>query len=201
MTTLLATLPTTLPATLVEADAVQFARDFIRLLHHSGDSPFSSEAVSNLVQPILTGMLHSADGRFGVIDLARAGDPDAIAILKDLALELRSRHAMVPDELDNWISEQLRNPTKPKREGGPKRITKLPRDIGVAVVVAALVDRFGLKPTGRSPHRRSACAVVADALSEIGQAIGYKAVETIWQRYGRAMPTQPGWSRGLLAPS
>jgi hypothetical protein len=192
---------TTLPATLVEADSMHFAREFIRLLHHSGDSPFSSEAAINLVRPILMGMLRSADGRFDMIDLARAGDPDAIAILKDLALELRSRHETLPHELDNWVSEQLRNPPKPKREGGPRRITKLPRDIGIAVVVAGVIDRFGLKPTGRSPHRRSACAVVADALSEIGEALGYKAVETIWQRYGRAMPTQPGWSRALLAPS
>jgi hypothetical protein len=62
------------------------------------------------------------------------------------------------------------------------------------MTVAALVDTFKLKPTGRSPHRRSACAICADALGAAQINLGDKAVEKIWEAYGRAMPTVPGWS-------
>jgi hypothetical protein len=68
------------------------------------------------------------------------------------------------------------------------------RDLYVAMVVAAVIDRFGLKATGRSPRHRSACAVVAEALGDVHIERGEKSVEKIWERYGRAMPTVPGWA-------
>jgi hypothetical protein len=194
MTALPATLQTALPATLVEAQATAFARDFLRRMRDCTDSPFGPAAVSTYVRPILVRMLETAEGQYRMIDYARAGWPEAIAILNSVALELRNRNEILPEALDIWVSEQLRNPAKPKPGPGPKKVAHVPRDIGISMTVSAVIDRFGLKPTGRSRHRRSACAVVADALSEIGEAIGYDAVVAVWRRYGRAMPTQPGWS-------
>ena len=74
------------------------------------------------------------------------------------------------------------------------------RDLGIAMTVAAVVDRFGLNPTrntasrGRPSARRSACSVVAEALASVHIGMGEKAVEAIWTRLANAMPTVPGWA-------
>jgi hypothetical protein len=77
---------------------------------------------------------------------------------------------------------------------GPKRKDRILRDVTTAMAVAAVVDQFGLSPY-RASYRKpastriSACAVVAAAQNK-----SEKAVETIWGRFGGAMPTVPGWA-------
>ena len=62
------------------------------------------------------------------------------------------------------------------------------------MTVAAVIDRYGLDPTGRSPRRKSACAIVAEALDAAHMALDYETVKTIWRHYRRAMPTVAGWA-------
>ena len=33
------------------------------------------------------------------------------------------------------------------------------------------------------------------------RGIGVKAIEKIWQAYGNAMPTVPGWASALMEPA
>ena len=81
---------------------------------------------------------------------------------------------------------------------GPRKKDKILRNVFICLTVAAVVDRFELEPTGRSPRRRSACKIVSEALADIGRGMGRRAVETIWETYGAAMPTVPGWTDSAL---
>jgi hypothetical protein len=128
--------------------------------------------------------------------MARAGDDDAADVLKTLIVEAKSRRAELPTELEAYNMELLGDDSWRSRRSrdGPKKKNKLTRDMLIALAVAAVVDRFGLPPTGRSIHRRSAASIVAEALAEIGLRLGFKAVEHIWRKYHDAMPTVPGWT-------
>jgi len=85
----------------------------------------------------------------------------------------------------------------PPIASGPKRSNAFMRDVSICLVVAAVRDRFKIKPTGRSVRTRSGCSIVAEALAVIHMAVGSKAIETIWKKYGHAMPTVPGWASSL----
>jgi hypothetical protein len=128
-----------------------------------------------------------------VIKLARHGDDDAKAVLREAILELKSSGAALPVELEAYNMEVLHG-AMGHAVSGPKRKDRLLRDVYICMTVAAVCDRFGLEPTGRARHRRSACDIVAETLQAAGIARGHKAVEKIWARYERAMPTVPGWA-------
>ena len=132
-----------------------------------------------------------------LIVLARSGDADAVDVLKNIIIETKSRREELPVELENYNMKLLHGGMG-HRPPGAKKKNKLLRNICVATIVAAVVDRFGLAPTGRSPHRRSACSIVAEALAEARLSLGDKAIESIWKAHGRAMPTVPGWTSVFL---
>ena len=112
---------------------------------------------------------------------------------------MRSCRQELPFDLENYSMEVLHGGMG-HQPPGPKRKNKILRNICIAITVAAVVDRFGLTPTASSPYRRSACAIVAEALAALLRGMGVKAVEKIWQAYGNAMPTVPGW-RSALGPA
>jgi hypothetical protein len=128
-----------------------------------------------------------------LVEMAVAGEEDADAILREAILECQSWHRPMPDELIEYNRKLVAGMVPPPGWSGPKKKNELMRNISICVVVAAVCDRFGIKPTGRSARRRSGCATVAEALEVIGQRRGAKAVEAIWRTYGRAMPTARGW--------
>jgi hypothetical protein len=182
---------TKLPATSDVADMVAFARDWLR--RHSGnpwsDHPCSSaEAGRAFWQHVLWHAVY----RLRIIAMARAGDTDADQVLRTLIIEMQSRGETLPTELTNFTMEVLHGGLH--QPPGPKRKDRILRDVTIAMAVAAVVDQFGLAPY-RSSYRRpastqlSACAVVAAAQNK-----SEKAVETIWRRFGGAMPTVPGWA-------
>jgi hypothetical protein len=190
---------TNLPATLVESEALAFARKFVIGLHRtggpwSGHSPFSDIESRAFVRQIFRQMLPFASLRLQLTALARAGDPDARDVLHTLMIEAKSRGEDLPIELEGYNMEVLAGGTRHRSPDGPKRKNKFTRHMFIALTVAAVVDRFGLPPTGRSPHRRSACSIVAEALREIGMQLGSAAVEKIWNKYRGGMPTAPGWA-------
>jgi hypothetical protein len=191
---------TQLPATLVEAEALTFAREWIKNFASgtnpwSEDSPLTAEASRAMIQQLLrNAALGHPINRMSVVAAAKAGDEDADAALRTLLLEHKSRReAMPPDieEFDMWLT--LHGGGLRKRPAR-KKTSNVLRDICVAMTVAAVTDRFGLKPTGRSARYRSACSIVAEALHDARMERGRKTVEKIWERYGRAMPIIPGWT-------
>jgi hypothetical protein len=191
-----------LPVTLVETDALAFARKFIAEFHYSGGpwsghSPFSDIESRAFIRQTLQQMLWLASSRLQLIALARAGDADADTVLRMAIVEARSRRAELPTELENYNMEVLADGIGHQSPAIAKKKNRLTRHVFIALTVAAVVDRFGLPATGRSLRRRSACSIVADALEEIGLRLGYKAVEKIWNKYKNAMPTVPGWTSAL----
>jgi hypothetical protein len=82
-----------------------------------------------------------------------------------------------------------------RQSPGRKKKSYILRDLYIAITVAAVIDRCGLDATGRSPRRRSACSIVAEACrQEAHLNIDYEAVRKIWGRFGRAMPDVAGWA-------
>jgi hypothetical protein len=189
---------TNLPTTTVD-EPLAFARAHLVHLHRSSpwNLPASTPAEATaMVQETLRGMLSYAQGRLLLVAAARVGSTDAHAVLTTVILEAKSRGTLLPTELEAYAMELVAGLAPPHLRG-PKKKDKMLRDIRIALTVAALIDRFGLDPTSRSARRRSACAVVAEALAVVHMGMGVKAVERIWQAYARAMPTVPRWTANL----
>jgi hypothetical protein len=173
-----------------QAQALTFARDLVVRMHCGGDfEPAQSRA---FVRNILRRGLDTAKGRMWLVELALAGEEEADIILRDAIIEMQSVRVEMPTEIIQYNMMLMQTP-RPVGWAGPKKKNELLRNIAIALVVAAVVDHFGLKPTGRSEKQRSACSIVAEALASIHMALGFKAVEAIWRTYGRAMPTVGGW--------
>jgi hypothetical protein len=176
-----------------EAEAVAFARDW---LHGHGENPwsdypnYSADAGRALWRHLLWQAVRQHPvHRLRIIAMARAGDTDADQVLRTLIIEMQSRGETLPAELAAFTMEVLHGGLH--QPPGPKRKDKILRDVTIAMAVAAVIDRFGLSPYRNAASARpSACAVVAEAQHRIGE----KAVEAIWRRLGRAMPTIPGWA-------
>jgi len=193
-----------LPARMVEAEALAFAREWIERFRDgtnpwSSDSALTADSGRAVTQHLMrqATLLHPVN-RMQVIAMARAGDTEAHDVLRTLMIEMQSRSEPMPTELINYNMEVLHGGLH--QPPGPKRKDKLLRDVCIAMTVAAVCDRFGLKPTrntasrGRPSARPSACSIVAEALEVAQMGMGEKAVEAIWIRLRNAMPTAPGWA-------
>jgi hypothetical protein len=195
---------TQLPMTMVEDEAMAFARQEFAQFRDgtnpwSEHSPLSGGAGRALTRYFMRqGALLHPINRLRIIAMARAGDVDAVTVLKTLIIEAQSRGEALPAELATFNMEILHGGLH--QPPGPKRKDKILRDLCIALTVAAVCDRFGLSPTrntasrGRPSARRSACSIVAEALDVAHMQLGEKAVEAIWARLGNAMPTVPGWA-------
>jgi hypothetical protein len=198
---------TNLPATMVETEALQFAREWIVRFRDgtnpwSNDSALTADAGRAVTRHLMrqSALLHPIN-RLQLIAMARAGDTDARDVLRTVMIEIQSRGEPMPTELVNYNMELLHGGLH--QPPGPKRKDKLLRDLCIAMTVAAVHDRFGLSPTrntasrGRPSARPSACSVVAEALALAHMGLGKrseKAVEAIWSRLGRTLPTVSGWA-------
>jgi hypothetical protein len=193
-----------LVATVEAAEALEYARSFILRAAavplagaaHVG-SPFEAEESRAFLRNGLRISLETVDGRMWLADMALAGEPESQIILRDLILELHSRHEPTPKEFGGFEMKLLRGDIQPAHWPGPKKKDEFTRNIAIALCVAAVCDRFKLKPTGRSARKRSGCAIVGQALAVIEQQMSYEAVKTIWRAYGHNMPITPGWLASL----
>jgi hypothetical protein len=189
-----------LPATVEEADALLFARDLITRLSGAGSagSPFEAAESRYMLRKCLGAALQTANGRMWLIEQARNGEEESRIVLRDAILEMKSRHVELPTELEFYNMQVVRGDiTPPLRWQGPKKKNELTRNVCIAIVVAGVVGRFGLKPTGSSARRRSACSIVGEALEAVGMRLGYEAIKTIWNEYRRFMPTAPAFWNSL----
>jgi hypothetical protein len=192
----------TTPRVVIETEARTFAREQHINKLNAGPNQWSPGSLLNpdagqgFVRDMFRRIACLGDPRMRmwVIAAARAGDPDAIEALRWLLLEYKSRGIGLPRELDGYDMEVTAGNISPHMRSGPKKKNKIVRNICIAMTVAAVVDRFGIDPTGRSLHRKSACEIVAEALADARMSLGRKAVEAIWATYGHAMPSVPGWA-------
>jgi hypothetical protein len=184
---------TTLPATLVEAEARTCARAW---LAEFGDmDPFEvgvpirdrSYGRAWLRRELKTLAMSHPENMMWVIDNARAGWDDADVVLRELAIEVVDRGERLPTALGAYTMEVLRGYPAPR---GPRKSTHAFQNILFAGITAKLVEQFwpDLKPT-RNPlsKRVSACDIVADAVNEagMGRQFAYKEAERLWLQLGK----------------
>jgi hypothetical protein len=184
----------------VQAEALALARQKIAGFAHGtnqwSDHPAMSPDASHAVfRHILQLALQYTPLRMHIIEAAKGGDADAIKVLRALLLECKATRTDMPTDLIEYDMHvtaygephrQRRGRKKHRQQPGRKKRSYLLRDLCINMTVAAVVDRCRLDPTGRSPRRKSACAIVAEAVG-----MDYEAVRKIWQRYGRNVA---GWA-------
>ena len=190
---------TSLPVPLVEAEALRFACGTIARFHSggnpwSGDLPLSADGGRAFVRHLMRHWAHSAVGRMRLVELALAGEPDADDVIRSLIIEWKSLGLPLTTEFEYYNMIIVLQHGRPAQPPARKRKNHITRDICIALTVAALIDRYQLKATGRSPYCRSACAIVAEALHAGPGQLGYGAVEKIWKAHRWHMPTVPGWA-------
>jgi hypothetical protein len=192
---------TKLLATIESVAALAYARRLIERGHRvdeNSSSFFEAPQSQTFVRSLFSMMMLTEEGRLQLLAYARAGEEYAQKIIREALFELKTRGAPLPGEFINYDMELTAGMIpKPLTFSGPDQRDTLLRDISIAATVAAVCDRFYLKPTGRSARKRSACAVVAEALGAVGKQMSPKAVEEVWRRYKRGMPTRPGWTFSL----
>ena len=190
-----------LPSTMTEVEraALEFARQELGS-YRNGDSPWSKDSPLSpagshaMVQSFLQlGWGDLDDARLRLVMLARLGVSDAAAVLDRIILECQSSaRRAARSQLCGMGhgAEDLRHAGTGGRK--PKKSARMLRDICITMTTMAVIDRFGLPRTKRSPTRRSACEIVALALESVGIFMGYKAVEKIVERYRGAWGQKAG---------
>jgi hypothetical protein len=190
-----------LHATVQLTEALDYARWMVLRLHRDdggSGSFFEAPESRAFVRKVLRLMLLTVAGRLSLLALARAGEEDAQVILRTEILELKSRRLPLPAEFDGYEMELIRGMVPPPRAGaGPDMRNEFLRNVAIAAMVAALCDRYGLKPTGRSVRGRPACSIVAEALGVVHKRMTPHAVVSIWKRHKRTMPPPTGWTFAL----
>jgi hypothetical protein len=190
--------PAVIPLSAAEQAALDFARREFLSWHQNNSNPWSNgsalvpAASHAMVQTFLSRGWGDVTTRLRLIMLARLGLRDADAALRRIILEYQSRRELMPTELASYDME-VKTFGLPAPWAGPKKSSRLLRDMLIMTTVMAVVDKFGLPRTKRSPLRRSACEIVAVALGSVGISIGHKGVEKIVDRCRGAWPV-PGWS-------
>jgi hypothetical protein len=149
-----------------------------------------------MVQSILALGWGDVRSRMQLIMAARLGLRDAITALERIRLEYKTQHQQMPTELLAYDMD-VQQFGLPAQWPAPKRATRMLRDLVIMHTAMAVVDKYGLARTKRSPTRRSACEIVSMALESVGISRGHKAVEKIVERYRGAWPTVPGWTASM----
>jgi hypothetical protein len=183
-----------LPSTLIEAEALQFAREWISRAQEGkfldlGYPPLHRDAGRALARRMIKqyALMHPFN-MTSVVDAAWVGCNDADLALRELAAEMLDCKEQLPAVLAAYTIKLL-HPSPRLR--GQKKATNLLQDITIATLIMVLIEQFGLKPTrsqiGRK-QRPSACSVVADVMAEAGLHRGTEgAVQQIWRHYSPAI--------------
>jgi hypothetical protein len=203
-----------LPATFVEAEALQTARGLVRFMLERNDvlsiqgmellpvGPLHPEAGRIFLRQCVKHDLTISDTMWlELMHGAEAGDNDVIAALDEISDGYLHRGDVIPAFVRTYIAKRRHGHIRPR--GGKSAGTNYLRDLCIVVVVLKLVDYFGpsLKFT-RAPYERasrprsgprapSACSIVHCALSEARVFGGDEAA--VNKIYGRFK--SKGWLR------
>lgn len=179
----------------VATEAKAFADDYLAALKTGQPfsivphTPLDPEAPRALLQWALKGLALSNPANLNeVCHLARNGLDDARTVLTEIIGEITSRGEPLPAVLVGYNLDAHQGHLGPKRSGRRKASNVL-QNIASTVLVALLMERFGLRPT-RHPLRKkagagpSACSIVADALSDAHlHRGGERAVMEVWRKW------------------
>lgn len=178
---------TTLPATLIEAEATEFARAEIAWFHNNPVSLFGIDVRMLDEGDNRAFARHTMKGHalahplnmMKIVDYAWAGWDLADEALRELIIEFEYRSETKPPPLANYAMEIARGSLR--RPPGPKKSDHFLRDIALMMVVESVGQKFRLKPTrSRTSKRPSACSIVAKTFG-----LSEAAIVALWQRFGR----------------
>jgi hypothetical protein len=177
---------TNLPQKMVEAETLMlrgFARDWIKEYSEPGIGILHD--TFSFKKAMRAWALHHPFGADDIILFAENGSQEAHEVLIDLIAEQfdQGRNSAV---LANYNIRSLKASRDPKKPG-PTKVDNFRRDIGIALLVYALIKQFDLAAHHNPASRRpSASTIAADALTEAGMGIGigHRGVAKIWNRYG-----------------
>jgi hypothetical protein len=175
-----------LPQTSVKADAIEFARQGIKYYR---ENPLRLYGVPvHVLDPIESRRhaiiylkrqaLSDTAWMIEIVRYAREGWDLAQGAMHELINEFENHFQPLPGYLAAY-SIDLREGNLSNRISGPKRVDKLFRDWALCVIVARVIQKFGLKPTRNRayPHQPCACAIVAEAVF-----MSERRIEKIWQK-------------------
>jgi hypothetical protein len=194
---------TTLPTTLAEAEALEFARQFVAELQEDKDNILAAVLGMSLLDSragrrLACEALKSCAMRYGwqgmalVVDLARAGVVDAQQACEELHKDYLHAVKPIPPTLADYIIRP-----RPAAKRARSKTTNYLLDLAMAALVEQIINRFHLKPTRNKalrdlPYKLSACAVVWLVFTEAGLHRGSeRAVEQVWRRYGAMLMAAP----------
>src|SRR5262245_55043778 len=178
---------TTLPATLLEAEAVDFARKCI-VFARSGklklfgvepgawfEKGESQRACRLMIREFI---LHDVINLMDAVALARAGFELWEDCLRELILDFENRGEKMPTYLAAFDME-LKYGIRHK--AGRPRADHMTRDLIIGIIIGMVVEHFGLRPKrNRASRRISACSIVASALGREGMAMSEANVNQLW---------------------
>lgn len=198
---------TTLPATVLEAEAVDYARRCIAYVRdgklklwgivpgawfEKGESQRACRAM------LCDWAMRDAEHLMDAVGFARAGYELWEDALRLLILDYQNRGAKMPTYLEAFAMELTRG-LRYARQPGRGRANDMLRDLAIGTIVAMVAERFNLRPRRNPASRRpSACSIVAAALVLEGMATSEDNVDHLW----KTMPIQyknKSWSQWLSA--
>jgi hypothetical protein len=180
----------TLPATLIEAEAVEFARRCIahvqsgnlRLFGIEPGAWFEKGESRRACRLMFREWVRDVTNLMDAVDFARAGYEFFEDFLRDLILDYKNRGEKMPTYLAAFDMELTRGI---RHKAGRGRADNMMRDVIIGSIVGMVIGRFGLRATRNYVSGRvSACSIVATALAVEGMAMSEQNVNQIW----KAMP-------------
>ena len=196
----------TLPPTLIEADALAFARQ--RIAHYRDMGGFRPAGGHDLHRNALKQFAKvSAFNLSTVKHYARSGSIDAHEALRAMTAEELAHDGRVRPQLADYVIDQF-NPALMSRPRGRQKATNFLRDCLFVGVVGEVVYRFNLSPmrnrAARQPRRPSACAIVAEAirleLPAGASNIGARGLERIGNDCRRGISSRPRFTKTVFLP-
>jgi hypothetical protein len=185
---------TILPATIVEAEALAFARRCIAWVRDGnlalggierGRWFEKNESHRISRQMFKAWAMESPINRMNAVEFARAGWALADEALRELILEYLDRREPLPTYLAAFAMEVAAG-VRFRRMPARRKSDNVLRDIIITFIVCFVSERFALRPTrNREAHRRpSACSIVTDALRLEGVlVIAESGINKIWERH------------------
>jgi hypothetical protein len=197
------TITASLPATLREAEAVDFARQCIVFARSGKLKLFGVEpgawfekGENRRACRLMLHALMRRDVKFlmEAVELARAGYEFWEECLRELILKYKNHRQEMPLYLAAFDMELTRGI---RHKAGRRRDDDMVRDMIIGQIVGMVAERFRLRPTRNYTSRRvSACSVVAAALRLEGLAMSEANVNQRWKAMPAACKNRT-WSQWL----
>jgi hypothetical protein len=183
---------TSLPATIAEAEAIEFARRDIVLVREGkvklfGIVPgnwFEGDESRRACRLMMhERILSNATNLMDAVAFARAGYGFFEEVLRELILEFQNQNRAdaMPVYLKAFAME-LTTGVRYSKKSGRNQFEDVARDLIIGAIVGKVSERFNLRPTRNAAlgRRPSACSIVARALALEGMAMSESNVRHLW---------------------